>query len=208
VAAELAFGFASSALPTIALPLPDGRSVHFKGLADRVDVGDDGTIHVLDYKTGSSRRYGDLSEDNPHAGGQRLQLAVYGQAARQLRSAPSAPVRAEYWFVSAKGKFDRIGYQVTADVLDKVGEALGTMVEGIEAGVFPHYPTASSTSPFIECPSCDPDGLGVTDLRRAYEAKSQDPAMAIFVDLAEPLADTPPDPESEVHPDSEERRPF
>jgi RecB family exonuclease len=195
VAAELAFGLPHSDLGTIAIPLPDGRSVHFRGLADRVDVGDDGTIHVVDYKTGGTRGYGDLSEDNPDAQGQRLQLAVYGQAARMLRSAPDAPVMAEYWFVSAKGKFERIGYRVTTDVLEKVGRTIGTMVAGIEAGVFPHYPTASSTSPFIECPSCDPDGLGEADLRRAFEAKSSDPAMAIFVDLAEPLADAPLDVE-------------
>jgi len=187
VAAELSFGLPHSALGTIAMGLPDGRSLHFRGVADRVDVGDDGTIHVVDYKTGSTRDYGDLTEDNPDARGRRLQLAVYGQAARLLRSAPDAPVMAEYWFVSAQGKFDRVGYPVTAAVLDKVAVTLGTMVAGIEAGVFPHYPTASSTSPFIECPSCDPDGLGVTDLRRAYEAKSSDPAMAVFVDLV--LAD-------------------
>jgi len=169
-------------------------------MADRVDVADDGTIHVVDYKTGSSRGYGDLSEDNPDAQGQRLQLAVYGQAARMLRGAPLTAVIAEYWFVSAKGKFDRVGYPVTPDVLDKVGATIGTMVAGIEAGVFPHYPTATSTSPFNECPSCDPDGLGVTDLRRAFEAKSSDPAMAVFVGLAEPLADTPLERETEQLP--------
>ncbi len=200
VAAELAFGLAHSDLPTIAIPLPDGRSVQFRGLADRVDVSDDGTIHVVDYKTGGSRGYGDLSEENPDAQGQRLQLAVYGQAARMLRSAPDAPVIAEYWFVSARGKFDRIGYPVTTEVLDKVGATIGTMVTGIEAGVFPHYPTASSTTPFNECPSCDPDGLGVADLRRAFEAKSSDPAMAVFVDLALPLDDTPLETETEQLP--------
>jgi hypothetical protein len=197
VAAELAFGLSHSDLDTVGIPLPDGRLVYFRGLADRVDVGDDGTIHVVDYKTGGSRGYGDLSEENPDAQGQKLQLAVYGQAARMLRSAPDAPVMAEYWFVSAKGKFERVGYFVTPDVLDKVGATIGTMVKGIEAGVFPHYPTASSTSPFIECPSCDPDGLGVADLRRAFEAKSSDTAMAVFLDLAEPLADSPLEVDSE-----------
>jgi hypothetical protein len=197
VAAELAFGLPHSDLGTIAIGLPDGRSVHFRGLADRVDVSDDGTIHVVDYKTGGSRGYGDLSEENPAAQGQRLQLAVYGQAARMLRSAPDAAVVAEYWFVSAKGKFDRVGYRVTADVLDKVGETIGIMVAGIEAGVFPPYPTASSTSPFIECPSCDPDGLGVADLRRGFEAKASDPAMAVFVDLALPLDDDAPGVDTE-----------
>ena len=197
VAAELAFGLARSDLSTIAIGLPDDRSVQFRGMADRVDMAADGTIHVVDYKTGSSRGYGDLSEENPDAQGQKLQLAVYGQAARLLRGAPDADVTAEYWFVSVKGKFDRIGYSVTSEVLDRVGQTIGAMVAGIEGGVFPHYPTASSTTPFIECAFCDPDGLGVTDLRRAFEAKASDPAMAVFVDLAEPLADTPLDLETE-----------
>jgi hypothetical protein len=190
VAAELAFGLPRAALGTIAIGLPDGRSVHFRGLADRVDVADDGTIHVVDYKTGGTRGYGDLSAENPDAQGRRLQLAVYGQAARMLVGDPDAPVMAEYWFVSTKGRFERVGYRVTGDVLATVGGTIGTMVAGIEAGVFPHYPTASSTSPFIECPSCDPDGLGVADLRRGFEAKASDPAMAVFVDLALPLDDT------------------
>ncbi len=197
VAAELAFGLPGAGLGTVAIDLPDGRSVQFRGLADRVDLADDGTIHVVDYKTGSTRGYTDLTEDNPDAQGQKLQLAVYGQAARLLRGTPDAPVRAEYWFVSTKGKFERLGYPVTGAVLERVGQTIAMMVAGIEAGVFPHYPTASSTTPFVECPYCDPDGLGVIDLRRAFEAKASDPAMAPFLDLAEPLADSPLELEAE-----------
>ena len=51
----------------------------------------DGTLHVVDYKTGKADDYRDLSEDNPDAQGRRLQLPVYGQAAR-LR--PGDPGRA------------------------------------------------------------------------------------------------------------------
>jgi ATP-dependent helicase/nuclease subunit B len=200
VAAELAFGLGRSDLGTIAITLPDERSVHFRGMADRVDVAHDGTIHVLDYKTGSSRGYGDLSAENPDAQGQKLQLAVYGQAARLLRHAPGADVTAEYWFVSAKGKFERVGYSVTPDVLQRVGQTVGVMVAGIEAGVFTHYPTASSTTPFIECPFCDPDGLGVTDLRRQFDHKQSDPALAGFLGLAGPLTDAPLDVHSEQLP--------
>ena len=96
-------------------------------------------------------------------------------------------MRAEYWFVSSKGKFKQIGYRVTPEVVARVGETLGTIVEGIEAGVFPPYPTASSTTPsFLACPYCDPDGLGVVDLRRAWERKRHDPGLAGFVRLVEP----------------------
>ena len=54
LAAELAFGLPGADLGTVALDLPDGRSVQFRGKADRVDVGADGTLHVLDYKTGKA----------------------------------------------------------------------------------------------------------------------------------------------------------
>jgi ATP-dependent helicase/nuclease subunit B len=195
VAAELAFGLGRSELGTVAIAIPGGRAVHFRGKADRVDVADDGTLHVVDYKTGSNRAFKTLSEDNPDDGGQKLQLAVYGQAARLLRGTPDAPVRAEYWFVSAGGEFKRIGYDVTTEVLDRVGQTIGMMVDGIEAGVFPHYPTATSTSIFIECVYCDPDGLGVGDLQRQYDAKQSDPAMAVFLDLVAPLIDDPLDVE-------------
>jgi hypothetical protein len=113
---------------------------------------------------------------------------VYGQAARLLRDDPDVPVRAEYWFVSTKGKFKRIGYRVTPEVVARAGRTLGTIVRGIEEGVFPPYPTAKSTTPFVECPYCDPDGLGVVDLRRAWERKQEDAVLASFVALAEPEA--------------------
>lgn len=185
VAAELAFGFAGDEVGPVSIALPDGRSVEFHGRADRVDLAEDGTIHVVDYKTGSPKSYQGLSEEDPDGSGTKLQLPVYGQAARKQRGEPDAPVRAEYWFTSTKGRFERIGYQVTEDVLQRVGATLATIVEGIETGVFPHLPTASSTQPFVECPYCDPDGLGVTGLRRAWQRKSDDPALTPFHALAD-----------------------
>jgi ATP-dependent helicase/nuclease subunit B len=201
LAAELEFGFPRAELGTVALNLPDGRAVRFHGYADRVDVADDGTLHVLDYKTGKADTYRGLSEDNPDAQGQLLQLAVYGQAARLLHGTPETPVQAEYWFVSSRGRFDRIGYSVTPAVLAHIGETLQSMVNGIEAGVFPPYPTAQSTSPRVECPYCDPDGMGVAELRRQYENKQADDAMDAFVRFAHPLEDIEIDTETEQLPD-------
>jgi RecB family exonuclease len=197
LAAELEFGFPWAELGTVALDLPDGRAVHFHGYADRVDVADDGTLHVLDYKTGKADTYRGLSEDNPDAQGQLLQLAVYGQAARLLHGTPDTPVRAEYWFVSSRGRFERIGYSVTPTVLAHIGETLQSMVNGIESGVFPPYPTAQSTSPRVECPYCDPDGMGVAELRRQYEHKRADQAMDAFVRFAHPLEEIDVDIDTE-----------
>jgi ATP-dependent helicase/nuclease subunit B len=184
----------------VPLALPDGRAVRFRGRADRLDLAADGTLHVVDYKTGRSDSYRGLSEEEPDKRGRRLQLVVYGAAARAHHGTPDAEVQADYWFVSNKGKFDRIGYPVTPDVLDDVGRTLGTIVEGIEKGVFPNHPTALSTTPFVECWFCDPDNLGVAELRRAWNRKRQDPVLAHFADLAEPLPepDVAPDPGAEA----------
>jgi hypothetical protein len=189
IAAELAFGVHGARLPAVSLDLPDGRSIAFRGKADRVDLAEDGTVYVVDYKTGSADRYGSLSEDDPDLGGTRLQLPVYGQAARLFIGDPGAPVRAEYWFISSKGQYKRIGYAITPEVLEHVGKTLQVVVDGIEAGVFPSFPTDSAGSPFVACAYCDPDALGVVDLRRAWERKRSDPQLAGFVTLAEPAPD-------------------
>jgi ATP-dependent helicase/nuclease subunit B len=187
VAAELAFGLREATVDSVPFTLPDTRLLRFRGKADRLDVGDDLTLHVVDYKTGGHSYYTGLSEENPDDRGRRLQLAVYGAAARQHRGAPEAAVRAEYWFVSTKGRFKRIGYPVSDDVLARVCRTMGTIVAGIEAGVFASHPTEVSSSPRIECAACDPDGLGTTELRRAWERKRFSPGLAPYAELTEPL---------------------
>jgi RecB family exonuclease len=186
VAAELAFGLPGARIGAVAVKLPDGRSVRFRGKADRIDMAEDGTLEVIDYKTGGSGRYGGLSEAEPDARGTRLQLVVYALAGRLFEGAPEAPVRADYWFVSDREGFKRVGYPVTPEVLDRVRQTVGQIVSGIEHGVFPNYPTATSTSPFVECAYCDPDALGVVELRHRLERKRADPALAGFFTLAEP----------------------
>jgi RecB family exonuclease len=187
IAAELPFGFDTT--DPVPLALSDGRLLQFRGSADRVDQAEDGSLLVLDYKTGSKYKYRGLSADDPDQGGRLLQLAVYGAAARRHVHEPDAPVRAEYWFVSTVGAFTTEGYEITPDVLTKVGGTLTTIASGIESGVFASHPTASSTFVFTECLSCDPDELGITELRRAWDRKRFDSALVPYAQLTEPLDD-------------------
>ncbi len=195
VAAEMAFGGVDEG-PVVALPLPDGREVRFRGMADRIDRTDAGGLLVVDYKTGSDRSYGGLSEDDPDQGGTRLQLAVYGAAARATMAEPGAPVKAEYWFVSRKGNFRRRGYPLTPEVESRISETLGLIVDGIEGGMFPAHPTDQVGMPFNPCASCDPDFLGVADMRRAWAATSEeDPSLAGYLALIDPDRRSPGDDE-------------
>jgi ATP-dependent helicase/nuclease subunit B len=183
VAVELSFGGDGAQLVAEPLELPDGRSVTFRGRIDRVDVADDGSVEVIDYKTGSSNGYRGLSEANPDAGGTMLQLPVYALAARAYMQPVGARVHAGYWFVSTKGGFERRGFDVTDDVLSRVGRTVGLVVGGIESGVFPSRPPDSAAPGFGDCPYCNPDGIGSGDLARRVERKKGDSAVWPYLDL-------------------------
>jgi ATP-dependent helicase/nuclease subunit B len=184
LAAEHTFGFGDGA-PPVEITLDDGRVLRFRGSADRIDATDDGGLVVLDYKTGRADDYRRLSADNPDDGGTRLQLVVYAQAARAFAGRPDAPVTSEYWFVSDRGGFARLGYTVDDKVLAQVTTTLGTIVAGIERGAFPAHPI-ESFPPYVPCSYCDPDGMGVAELRRGWQAMRDDPAVAAYADLVEP----------------------
>ncbi len=132
---ELRFGGRSD--DPVQVGLPDGRTVRFRGSADRVDVQDDGTLVVVDYKSGSASQFKGLCEDDPDKCGSKLQLPVYGHAARQVLGRPDAPVRAEYWFIGPKDRGQQIGYLLTPGVEQRFGQVLTTVVDGIARGLFP-----------------------------------------------------------------------
>ncbi|HEY9559092.1 MAG TPA: PD-(D/E)XK nuclease family protein, partial [Acidimicrobiales bacterium] len=185
-AAELGFGFVGEALPAVEVALPDGRTLRVRGRIDRVDMGADGTVHVVDYKTGSASAYKNLDGDNPVVGGTKLQLPIYGLAGRLAAGDQSAPVRAEYWFATTRGRFERAGYDITDEVLETTIEVLDVIVRGIEGGVFPPHPGELSTFLWVDCHTCDPDGLGTAELRRQWERKRHDPLLAEYAAMAEP----------------------
>lgn len=188
-AAELPFGVEGTA--PVAFPLGDGRTVAVRGKADRVDLGDDGTLHVVDYKTGRSTKFKGLSEQDPHQGGRHLQLAVYAEAARQRYGTPHTPVVASYWFTSSREGFGELAYSVTPEVLAEVGGAMRAIVDGIEAGLFPPHPKPKDTSPFTDCIWCDPDELGTTEAVARWERKQADPVVAPYLALIAPPSEDP-----------------
>ena len=79
VRSELAFGMRGA--PPVEVPLPDGRTIRFRGSADRVDRAGDAIV-VVDYKTGSMRAFKEHRRGRPDRGGTKLQLPVYAYAAR------------------------------------------------------------------------------------------------------------------------------
>ncbi len=135
LATELSFGLPRSAQPAIEVPLSDGRTLRFRGAADRVDRSRSGALLVIDYKTGRSFSVGE--EGDPTAAGTKLQLPVYALAARAAFGTASTPVVAAYWFVSTRGDFRWAEVLLDARTQERFDEVLRTIVDGIEHGVFP-----------------------------------------------------------------------
>ena len=184
-AAELGFGMPHSGGGPVTIDLGEDRSLRIRGSIDRIDVTETGGLLVVDYKTGSTRSFEKLDVDDPTLGGQRFQLVLYDLAARRLRGAgDSADGFGAYWFVSSKGRFTEVGYP-TNEVRRTVLEEVGSVVDGIGAGLFPLLPEEPGWKPFVGCAYCEPDGMGTKDQWRDWQRKHRDPALARFVDSDE-----------------------
>ena len=181
---EFPFGFEG---PPVTLGLPDGGRISFRGVIDRVDLDRDRLrAVVIDYKTGSTYAYRDMKKD-PLGRGTHLQLPIYALAVRDALGGilrPHASVVAEYWFVSAKGRFQREKIQLD-DVEANFRAAVQTIVQGIRGGVFPADPGRSTQFGSANCSSCDFDRLCPVDRQKLWERKRSSPRARAYIKLSE-----------------------
>jgi ATP-dependent helicase/nuclease subunit B len=182
IASELRFGFDGE--PPVEIPVPSGR-VLLRGSADKVDLGRDGTIYVTDVKTGGFTRY-EAIESDPVAAGTKLQLPVYAYAARARLGDESTPVEAAYWFVRRGGR--RIPVPLTPEVEARYADTLDVIVSSIAAGYFPAMAPEVPDFLWVQCPYCNPDGIGHSEARARWERKRFDPTLERLVRLIDPGA--------------------
>jgi hypothetical protein len=188
VGSELSFGFEGE--EPVAIDIGDG-TVMLRGSADKVDEARDGTIIVTDIKTGGMSRYQALKTE-PVAGGTKLQLPAYAHAARQLLGGTTA--EAAYWFVR-RGKRGRIPVELTDELELTYAATVGILARSIAAGLYPARPPEAPDFAWVQCPYCNPDGIGHGDARSRYERKRHDPALHDLVGLIDPAALADLDPE-------------
>jgi ATP-dependent helicase/DNAse subunit B len=169
-ASELRFGDDEP----VTLTTATGRTIGFGGTIDRVDELPDGTLVVVDHKTGGPNGLDKLTAADPTLGGTRFQLPVYAAAARHALARPGAAVEAGYTFFRP---FKRTSVAFDDDVWRRVGEALADVVDGIEAGVFPATPEPPGWRMYVPCWYCEPDGLGTAERWAQWDRKRHDPAL-------------------------------
>ncbi len=177
---EYAFGFDG---PPVALTLPDGGEIRFRGYIDRVDVSQDGCRGVvMDYKTGSHRPY-EKMEDDPLMAGKRLQLPVYALAVRETLL-PDAALRSEYWFISASGGYIRV--PVTLDAIEaQFRDTVQTIAKGVRGGIFPANPGSPGFGGPENCRYCDFQRICPTNKAALWARKVDSPQVAAYKVLSE-----------------------
>jgi hypothetical protein len=184
VASEQRFG--DDDFPVV-IALPDGSELRLRGMVDRIDRCADGTLVVTDHKTGRSEYFDDVSDDDPTAGGTKLQLPTYGAAALAIaKLPPNSPVHAEYGFLS-RGHYKRIGATLTPSAWQAVGVVLQGIAEGIRSGLFIARPEKSQfrRAGYISCEYCDPDHLGTAELWAEFDRKQHDPRLVTVLGVVD-----------------------
>ncbi len=155
--------------PAVEVPLADGSVVRFRGAIDRVDTSPSRVL-VIDYKSGSTWGYDGLDTD-PVLAGRHLQLVLYARAAR-ANVAHADDVRAEFRFVSSKGKFERRQIVADARADRRLAEVVQHVAAGIRAGVFLSMPGEYDRGTFKNCRFCEYDRICSTSRDLAWQRKS------------------------------------
>ena len=185
---EASFGTDGDSWPAAVFDLDDGSVIRFRGVIDRVDIGEGGApVLVLDYKTGSASPYRNLADD-PIDRGQRLQLGVYSLAAQRDLGA-DAKVSAAYWFVTSRGNFSLSPEEPFSlqdqSVRERFAEGVSTIVSGIGSGAFPANPgKLDSRGGFENCRYCDFDSLCSSRRSVLWSRKRRDPRLAEYLRLS------------------------
>ncbi len=182
--AELAFGRRFGREPLV-LELGDDRALRVAGKADRVDEGRDGSLVVIDYKSGKTEPFEQEGGSGLAAkkGGWLLQLPIYARAARG--DGNETPVRAVYWFVSEEGGFKRIEVELDGETDATFREVVREAIAVRDRGLFPMNPgKPSSWGSWENCGFCPFERVcpaGDRDI--VAERLHQDARLARFRDL-------------------------
>ncbi|MEX0846807.1 MAG: PD-(D/E)XK nuclease family protein [Ilumatobacteraceae bacterium] len=159
---EFAFGSRSDGRrPAVVWTSPDGeRRLHFSGAIDRLDRRPDGTLRVLDVKSGKRDSYTTITPLLPLGdAADKLQLAFYGWAAEQLLGEPVTG--ATYRFTGHQD----VQRDVVLELDDAVMHTLHERIDEITAAIADGRFVPGEVGNF-GCPVCTPDQLGLTEINQ------------------------------------------
>ena len=169
---ELMFGREGD-LPAPTFPLPGGDDLPLRGKLDRVDQRVDGSLEIVDFKTGSTRpKSGALRMSGSEKKEMRLQLPIYLQALPQVLGRPA--LRATYYFATSDQAFTEVVY-TAADLerdRDEIGRVLAHAIARARQGWLPCTPGTKSCCYARNAAACGPS------VAERFRRKLADPDMS------------------------------
>lgn len=186
-AVEMAFGLDGN--EPLSIVLPDGRELRFRGKIDRVDRAPDGRVSVLDYKSSKHDSYQGIDTD-PVLEGTTLQLGIYALAA--LQHGHGVRVLAQFWLATSRGEFAMPGYDWDEERSERFLSVVGTMVDGIDTGVFPANPGEYEAfwGKHKNCTWCEYDRVCPRDRDDHQDAMAGAPELELLAQLLPSTPDT------------------
>ena len=137
------YGFGESKRAGYALS--DGSAIALRGRADRIDTLTDGSLLIVDYKTGKPSHYRSDPKKGAYNGGRLLQPALYAEAiGSEMQRTVS---RFEYRFPTDRGANEIIRFDATA--LLAARSIVTALVDHVRTGCF--LPTTDES----DCAHCD-----------------------------------------------------
>jgi ATP-dependent helicase/nuclease subunit B len=150
-----------------------GGPLRFQGRVDRVDIMPDrSSFRVIDYKTGRSSYY----KPDTFNGGRSLQLPIYLLATADLLGMSWERSRAEYFFPTRRGEFQRVALHGSwlSENYDDLVELLSSISKSIEQGYFPQITDIGSQD---NCRICDYQELCPVNVRSLAQRKQTDESI-------------------------------
>ena len=179
----LAFELPLDGAASSAYEVGDGTSLRTRGRVDRVDELPDGTLRVVDYKTGSAGQYLRGAKTAPFNGGRQLQPALYAAAVEAMQKKPVASF--EYRFPTEKGGNETVAY--AAPELESARPIVRALLDHVRAGEF--VPTTDAG----DCGYCDyqsicratRDGYGKATSPRAEWGEANAERLPVYTTMIE-----------------------
>ncbi len=112
--------------------LPDGSEILITGIIDRIDELKDGSLVIVDYKSGDMSRFEKKPKSAPFAGGRKLQPALYAAALASIRGKVVAGF--EYKFPSEDNPDAVVRYD--AEELEAARPVISRVLSYLEKGAF------------------------------------------------------------------------
>lgn len=184
---EFPFGFEESEPIVIEAA---GKELRFRGRIDRVDEGSDGTISVIDYKTGRTSSSLPRAGNDPLDRGRSLQLPIYARAARDRvpidrgDGGPRAIV-AEYHFTAPDAQPRVHCVELTPEIDARFEEVIAVLADTISGGELPPRPGDGDDWEPENCRRCDYEAICRLDRTRLWERAREAESLASYVALVE-----------------------